>query len=174
MRLSSARYPALTPENHEETSPPDAAYNCIAWAVGDTDNFWWPDRQGGYYWPHDAPMGETLEAFTSAFSLVGYEPCDDGSLEPEYEKIAVFALAGSVKHAARQLADGRWTSKIGSNVDISHADVNGVSGPFYGDVVLFLRRPLSGDYPRPPNKPLGRNSPCWCGSEQKYKRCHGR
>jgi hypothetical protein len=27
------------------------------------------------------------------------------------------------------------------------------------------------DSPRP-NHELGRNDPCWCGSGQKYKRCH--
>jgi hypothetical protein len=95
-------------------------------------------------------------------------------LEPGYEKVALFALGGSVKHAARQLPDGRWTSKMGRDIDIRHDEVDGVSGPFYGDVVLYLRRRIGGNYPRPPDKPLGRNSPCWCGSEQKYKRCHGR
>jgi uncharacterized protein YchJ len=25
-----------------------------------------------------------------------------------------------------------------------------------------------------PKRKLGRNEPCWCGSRNKYKRCHGR
>lgn len=27
---------------------------------------------------------------------------------------------------------------------------------------------------QPPKKKLGRNEPCWCGSQSKFKRCHGR
>ncbi|MCI0344377.1 MAG: SEC-C domain-containing protein [Chloroflexi bacterium] len=26
----------------------------------------------------------------------------------------------------------------------------------------------------PTGEKIGRNDPCWCGSGQKYKRCHGR
>src|SRR5262245_9561718 len=120
MPLSPDRYPRLTPQNHQETSPYDSAYNCVAWAAGDTAHWWWPERQGGFYWPHDAPMADTVSAFTMAFALIGYQPCPDGSLEADYEKVVLFALNGTVKHAARQLADGRWTSKIGKNVDIEH------------------------------------------------------
>jgi len=25
-----------------------------------------------------------------------------------------------------------------------------------------------------PERKLGRNDPCWCGSGKKYKKCHGR
>jgi hypothetical protein len=46
-----------------------------------------------------------------------------------------------VKHAARQLPTGRWTSKLGKAVDIEHDTPEGVTGPVYGAVVKFLRRP---------------------------------
>ena len=46
-----------------------------------------------------------------------------------------------VKHAARQLTSGRWTSKVGQNIDIEHT-LAGLEGPFYGEVVRILKREL--------------------------------
>lgn len=44
------------------------------------------------------------------------------------------------KHAARQLASGRWTSKLGKLEDIDHA-LHDLEGMLYGAVVLFMKRP---------------------------------
>ena len=44
------------------------------------------------------------------------------------------------KHAAKQLYNGRWTSKVGGNVDIEH-DLLDLEGPCYGNVVMYFRRP---------------------------------
>ena len=55
--------------------------------------------------------------------------------------MAIYALQGKPTHAARQLGDGRWTSKLGKEVDITHTLV-GLEGPVYGQVAAYLRRPL--------------------------------
>lgn len=47
---------------------------------------------------------------------------------------------GSPTHAARQLPDGTWTSKLGKDVDISHDSLDGLSGDRYGTPALILRR----------------------------------
>ena len=39
-------FPRLTPENHRTTSPAAIDYNCVAWAAGDTKN-WWQGWQKG-------------------------------------------------------------------------------------------------------------------------------
>ena len=72
--------------------------------------------------------------------MYGYQPCDDGGLDPEYEKIAVYARGNETKHAAKQLESGQWTSKLGMGEDITHPDLTSLEGPEYGNVVMFLRR----------------------------------
>ncbi|MCK4793650.1 MAG: hypothetical protein KAV87_58515 [Desulfobacteraceae bacterium] len=71
---------------------------------------------------------------------VGYEPCNIGRRESGYEKIVLYALKDQPTHAARQLKNGRWTSKLGKNVDIEHK-VRDLEGPRYGKVVAYFRRP---------------------------------
>ncbi len=102
-----AVFPALRGQAYGITSPKDRRYNCIAWVVGDTRNWWWPDAAGDDFWPVNAPRAETLAAFEAAFATVGFTVCDHDQPEPGYEKIAVFALNSVPKHAARQLPSGR-------------------------------------------------------------------
>jgi hypothetical protein len=115
-------------------------YNCIAWAAGVTDAWWWPDANGDAFWPGGAPREVTLAAFEAAFATLGYEPCANGDLEPNFEKVAVYALAGVPTHAARQETDGKWTSKLGRGPLVAHNTPAGVEGPRYGQVICFLRR----------------------------------
>lgn len=120
------------------TSPASIDYNCIAWAAGDTTRPWWP---GVVYWPEGVTCEESVAAFIQAYQTLGYSPCTDESLEEGFEKIALYAIAGVVKHAARQLPTGLWTSKLGQGVDVEH-NLEGLTGPFYGSAVQFLKRPL--------------------------------
>ena len=119
------------------------AYNCIAWSVGRVDVWWWPDSSEETVWPETVPREVTLAAFVAAFATVGYQLCENGELEVGWEKIALYALAGVPTHAARQLADGSWTSKLGRGPRVSHNTTRGVEGPLYGLVACFLRRPIS-------------------------------
>ena len=74
------------------------------------------------------------------FGTLGYVPCPDGSLERGYEKVALFTdLQGKPTHAARQLPNGSWTSKLGTYEDISHG-IYGLEGSQYGDVAQYLKR----------------------------------
>ena len=99
-----------------------------------------PDNETPY-WPGGVPREETLTAFTAAFATLGYEVADSETWEPGFDKVALFADAqGIPTHAARQLAQGRWTSKLGLSEDIEH-NLHDVSGSIYGVVVRVLRRP---------------------------------
>jgi hypothetical protein len=141
-------FPGLRGQAYQVTSPPDTVYNCIAWAAGDTTQWWSPSEiamRRRVYWPPGVPREETLEAFREAFATLGYVVCNDDRLEAGFEKIAVFALLGAAKHAARQLPSGRWTSKLGEREDIEHA-LHDLTGMVYGSVALVLKRPL----PTPP------------------------
>jgi hypothetical protein len=138
--LFLADFPLLRESQFRVTSEPDTSYNCIAWAVdGITDAWWWPDEDGE--WPDSVPRHETLDAFIAAFATRGYTPCVDESLEPEFEKVAIYASEEGPRHAARQLSDGTWTSKLGPLHDIQHQTLESLSGQCYGSVVSYLKRP---------------------------------
>jgi uncharacterized protein YecA (UPF0149 family) len=38
--------------------------------------------------------------------------------------------------------------------------------------VIETIKKLLGSGPKRPSEPLSRNDDCWCGSGEKYKRCH--
>jgi len=145
-------FPRLAQEGYEITSPRDHSYNCIAWAAGDTTRWWWPTDQS--YWPPGLASRETVEAFVELFRGMGYERCDDTSLEAGWEKIAIYAREGNrPTHAARQLPDGTWTSKLGRDVDITHGSLEALHSGVYGDPVVIMRRRRGSAIPSPQGRP---------------------
>jgi len=139
-----AAFPGLRTSSFRVTSAADPAYNCIAWAGGSAADWWWPLSDAvKTYWPPESPREMTLEAFRRAFGSLGYSECQSDSLEPSYEKVALFAdSAGRPTHAARQLPTGRWTSKLGQSEDIEH-ELRALEGSVYGSVTLIFKRPVS-------------------------------
>lgn len=88
-----------------------------------------------------APLEESIEAFVRAFETRGYMVCDDASPETRFEKVAIYALRGDPTHAARQLSDGRWTSKLGIyGDDIEHETLEALEGGTYGTVAVVMKR----------------------------------
>jgi hypothetical protein len=73
---------------------------------------------------------------------LGYVPCDDDRLESGFEKVALYGSSSYYTHAARQLPDGRWTSKLGRSEDIEHETPNDVAGGVYGEVVRMMKRSI--------------------------------
>jgi len=132
-------FPNLDRSEWRITSDPDENYNCIAWAIGSTTNWWWPESDK--YWPAGVAMEETVAAFLAALGTVGFVCSDCDTLENGFEKVALFALDDQPTHAARQLPDGKWSSKLGRGHDIEHGDLHGVAGAIYGTVVRILKRP---------------------------------
>jgi hypothetical protein len=135
-------FPGLRGQPYQITSPRDHRYNCIAFAAGDDQHWWWPDSDEEDTWPSGVARAETLEVFREAFATLGYVVCGDDRLEAGYEKVALFALAGLPKHACRQLPSGRWASKLGRSEDIEHALLD-LTGTAYGKVVLIMKRPIA-------------------------------
>ena len=133
-------FPNLTSENYRITSPTSWEYNCIVWAVGITDNWWWPVL--GRFWPPDVPREETLEAFLAAFTTYGFSLCTSPDVESRLEKIALYSLEAIPTHATRQLSNGWWTSKLGPSFDIEHSNLEALAGGVYGDPVAFLCREI--------------------------------
>lgn len=141
-RIESA-FPNLTGTDWSITSPQNPNYNCIAWAASDTQRFWWPDRSG--FWPDGIPRELTIDAFVMAYETLGYQRCSDSIYEPGYEKIALYVDGnGRPTHAARQLNNDKWTSKLGREHDIEH-DLPALNDSpqaqsRYGQPVLFMKR----------------------------------
>ncbi len=136
-------FPLADPGDWTETSDATGDYNCAAHAAGVEDANWWPEPEAPeYYWPPGAVRDGSLEAFISGYGALGYSLCSDGELEPGFEKLVVYATSrGSPQHVARQLLDGRWTSKLGNEEDIEHVGPRSLAGSKYGNPALYLRRP---------------------------------
>src|ERR1039458_1110376 len=120
MLIGPEEFSHLDPSTtYKKTSDPTGLYNCIAWAAGFSNKWWWPDKFKIGFWPPTAKREEKLEAFAQAFATIGYEKCNNGNLEEGFEKIALYAVPNPLgrwipTHAARQLPTGEWTSKMGA------------------------------------------------------------
>jgi hypothetical protein len=135
-----SRFPKLTPGSYRIVRRCEAKYNCIAWATGDSRRWWWPGPPDCTYWPDDVPRQETVPAFIMLFEKFRYACCDHGNRERWHEKIAIYAKDGIPTHAARQLSNGKWTSKLGSWERIEH-EIEGLVGSEYGSIVQIMKRP---------------------------------
>jgi hypothetical protein len=136
-------FPSPTASDYAITSPAAPDYNCIAWAADDTSRWWEPVPVPlpSYYWPEGVSHELTLTSYMHAFESIGYHVCGDDHLEEGFEKIALYATAdGLPTHAARQLASGEWTSKLGKSVDIRHRSLAALEGELYGQVACVMRR----------------------------------
>lgn len=132
-------FPRLRGADYRITSPPTDRFNCLAWAAGDTTQWWQPTAP--HYWPPTAPRDFSLAACAQAYAALGYTPCEGEEPEQGFEKIALFAdEEGLASHAARQLPEGRWSSKIGQLEDIEH-NLHDLTGTLYGKVAQILKRP---------------------------------
>jgi hypothetical protein len=125
--------------DYEVTSEISVEYNCIAFAAGEEDRFWWPRSAPHAFWPEGARDEETIEAFVEAYATIGYEQIDDESFDPAHEKVALYlSKDGLPRHAAKQIDDWYWQSKLGNYHDIKHP-LRALAEE-YGDRFIFLRR----------------------------------
>jgi hypothetical protein len=147
MTIHYAELPRLRDSVHERTSNPTPRENCIAHAVGAPGEWWEPTT--GRYWPVGPPYyNYSIESLVYVFERLGFAQCDSVEYEPEHEKIAIYGKNKKYTHVARQLASGTWTSKLGAEDDISHANLEcladaGDGTGEYGKVVCVMKRAIS-------------------------------
>lgn len=98
-------------------------------------------------WPVNVPHDETLTAFLEFFRTRGYEPCHTTAYEDEYDKVAIYVREDVPTHAAFQLPNGMWSSKLGDWEDIEHT-LEGLVCPWYGTVGAVLRKRRPGPLPQ--------------------------
>lgn len=129
------------------TSPETNDYNCVAWAIGITDEWWEGGNPDFYYWPPGIPTTHELGSVIAALEVAGFKRCEGCELEPGFDKIAVCeGHDGEYSHVSKLLSSGKWSSKLGVNEDIEH-DRDALLGPPgkygkpYGVIKLYMKRP---------------------------------
>lgn len=135
-----AALPNLVGTRYSEESIATDTYNCIAFAFGDTQNWWWPKRGYGIYWPPGFPLSDSEDTLVAILEVHGFSKCQSYEQEAGYEKVVIYCRDGRIKHAARQLRSGRWASKLGEEQDIEHERAEHVEGDAYGSIAQILRR----------------------------------
>lgn len=149
MLIGSEEFPHLDPSStYTKTSDPTFDYNCVGWAVGDPENWWWPGAFNLGFWPSTVKREESFEAFSQAFATRGFVHCGNPQFQPGVEKIALYGVPSPLgrwkpKHVARQLPNGEWTSKMGPFEDITHPHLEDLYDASYGMAVRFFERPLN-------------------------------
>ena len=129
-------FPNLSAVGYQITGPVSRQYNCVAWALQITHQWWSYDA----LWLESVPRSRETNALVQLFQAFGYAVCDSSELEAGYDKDALYGQFGEWAHVARQLEDGRWTSKLGPFEDITHSSPDDLTGELYGDVYRIMRR----------------------------------
>jgi hypothetical protein len=132
---------AVLDDNCRITSPQTDDYNCIAWSIHVNDMDIWPGDILSYkVWPINLPREETVENFIEFYKLCGFELCDHPQLENGWEKVALYLKNGIPQHAARQIAVGHWESKLGTDADVQHLNLEVYESDVYGRAQVFFKR----------------------------------
>ncbi len=131
-----------------EVSDANEAYNCFAWAIGRNDIRFDSSDEPCSYWPRGIEPSPYVESYVEVYSSEGFEVCDNPSLEEGCVKIALYEdrYSGEAVHAARQLSNGCWTSKMGFIEDISHQHLSSLEGYYQGycwQAAKFMRNLLA-------------------------------
>jgi hypothetical protein len=134
-------FPNISDVEKKKTSDLDDTYNCIAWAFKDSQRHWWPNKMRSF-WPIDVVGMTDIEAFEEWFRHDGWEETGECDFEKGYEKIALYTLNSQPTHAARLIDNGVWTSKLGTDIDLSHS-LTDLNGPAYGSPTRFFKKPIS-------------------------------
>ena len=121
-------FPNLASEDFEIVCQACDAYNCIAYAAGDTGRPWSDEPED--YWPPQVLRNPTIRGLENLFKWLGFKKCHGPRLEPGYQKVALYASKNLWTHAALQMQNGCWRSKLGKKGPlIEHQTPHGVAGP---------------------------------------------
>lgn len=137
-------------ENYKITSPHDTLYNCFAWSLNIDNRFIWPDADHIFAWPNDPdlPRNDTLEVIIRFFQKINFEVTQVRQRQADFHRIAIYCNGNTPTHLARQLPDGKWTSKLGESIDIEHT-LEALEDGNYGQVKVIMARHISKTRPLP-------------------------
>ena len=140
-------FPNSERDKFKHHSEETTEYNCIAFALEIQDKWIDPETQDPLdgtkpWWPDKIPRDRTLSTFIKLFELYGFQKCLDKNLEEDYVRIAIFVRGDKVAHAARQIGNGMWVSKLGNGVDCIHS-LSAIHNGMYGVVRQFMKKKKS-------------------------------
>jgi hypothetical protein len=150
-RILFKAFPKLLQDNRfKVTSKATPNYNCIAWACKYDERWIQPPYMGKpnldcvVWWPPDIPEGLEPECLKKLFEYHGYAECKSSKREEGYRKVAIFfnEQTNEWTHAARELNNGCWTSKLGQFADIQHGTPEAIENDDYGKVYCFMKKKL--------------------------------
>lgn len=130
-------YPRLAGEKFEIICPASDSYNCIAYAAGDPRQPWSDEPED--YWPAQVTRSPSITGLENLFRWLGFKKCKGPRLEAGYQKVALYADKGLWTHAALQMPNGHWRSKLGKEILIEHQTLFSLTGTLYGRVYLCMR-----------------------------------
>jgi hypothetical protein len=108
------------------------------WPGGESEKL----LDGFHFWPEGVEDSTDVSSFIKAFELVDYKICEGSEFESGYQKIALYILNNECTHAARQLRNGMWSSKLGNWYDIQHGTPYTIENDTYGVVICIMKRPF--------------------------------
>jgi hypothetical protein len=113
-------------------------YNCISHTLNINNDISWPFDNNNY-WPVSRDL--TKESFDKFYEFHGFEKMNllDFSYEPKYIKVALYTNKGIPTHAAIQVDEFFWESKIGELGIIKH-DLFEIEDNVYGEVTQIYRK----------------------------------
>ena len=132
-------FPALVGKDYD-ISDEDFNYNCLAFVLGDSNNWWEPPNGKGQYWPSGFPEDTTVKTVESIIRLHGFTVVTSKDDLPETDAIAIFAIGDEWTHFAK-FTGGAWQSKLGEGHDVARVNLDDLTIQMYGDVIKVLTRP---------------------------------
>jgi hypothetical protein len=128
---SLVKFPnAIIGTNLRYTSLRTEDYNCTAWATEIIHD--WVQFDNGY--------DTRISTYISYFEQKNFVRTDNKEVEIGVTKIAIYFEGEEFKHVARQLKNGKWTSKIGDWEDVEHDNIEILFGEFYGTQTIIMQR----------------------------------
>lgn len=125
-----AGFPRLG-DDYEILAPASSEYNCISWSLGVTDR---------WIWPVQARSSIFFSDFDDLYTRHGYRRLSTLAFDQlaDHDKVVLYAKVNASgvlepTHAARQEADGSWTSKVGKMPLIRHLHPRDLEGGTYGE-----------------------------------------
>jgi hypothetical protein len=148
------RFPLLQNEGARKTSKRTKQYNCLSWSSKRVKKQWFEPLalEPWYHCPPELRYGDySIENFFQMFENLGYERIqqDDDKFEFCYKKVAIYGILGYYEidkwgfaHVSDQLHTGKWTSKLGDDIDIRHYSLKSLEGDTeeYGKVIGMFRK----------------------------------
>lgn len=135
------RFPALRGTPWKIKSRKTKRYNCLAWAAREKHRRW--DFAKGAYWPPGVKKAMGIAYLVGAFQAEGFSVCNENdcqTYDSTADSIVVYERNRIGTHAARLLANGMWSSKLGDIEDVEHQTPEALSGDRYGYPRVYMKR----------------------------------